>query len=133
MLALLCLAVAGCSFSIPPLTSFSSDDTTGSIKTESWPLAPDLDEKDWRLAEPALHKALVSDEPSAPASWSNPNSGRSGAFLPVAGTFLRDGKSCRAFVARIASSETAKMVQAIGCPLEGDRVAVGKASPWKGI
>jgi 17 kDa outer membrane surface antigen len=126
------IGLSGCSISIP-LGPFASDDTTGSIKPETSPLSPDLDIKDWRIAEPVLSKALLSHEDSAPLEWSNPDSGRSGAFQTVASAFLRDGKPCRAFVARLTLADSVKMLQAIGCPREAGEVAVDKVEPWKSL
>ena len=131
-LGLLALSLAGCSISIP-FTPFMNGDATGSIKPVASPLSPDLDMKDWRIAEPILAQALLSDEPEAPARWSNPDSGRSGAFQPVASTFTREGKPCRAFVARIIVADGPKMLQAIGCPGEAGEVAIDRVAPWKGI
>jgi 17 kDa outer membrane surface antigen len=110
-----------------------NNDTTGSIKPVTSPLSSDLDMKDWRIAEPILASALLNDEPQAPAKWSNPDSGRSGAFQPVAAAFSREGKPCRAFVARIVAADGAKLLQAIGCPGDAGAVAIDKVEPWKGI
>jgi hypothetical protein len=129
---LLALGLAGCSMSIP-LKSFMNNDTTGSIKPVSSPLSADLDMKDWRIAEPVLAQALKSGEPEAAAHWSNPDSGRSGAFQPVAATFAREGRPCRAFVARIVATDGPKMLQAIGCPEADGMVALDKVEPWKGL
>jgi 17 kDa outer membrane surface antigen len=109
------------------------DDATGSIKTNVSPFSPDLDLKDWRIAEPILAQALRSGQPETAALWSNPDSGHSGAFQPVAGSFARAGKSCRAFVARVAFADESKMLQAIGCSDESGRVAIDKVEPWKGL
>jgi len=89
--------------------------------------------KDWRIAEPVLAQALQSGAPEAAARWSNPDSGRSGAFQAVASAFSREGKPCRAFVARIVVPDGPKMLQAIGCPDEAGVVALDKVAPWKGI
>jgi hypothetical protein len=131
-LGVLALGLAGCSMSIP-LKSFMKSDTTGSIKAAASPLSPDLDMKDWRIAEPILAQALQSGEAEAAMKWSNPDSGRSGAFQPVADTFTREGKPCRAFVARILAADGPKMLQAIGCPREDGMVALDKVEAWKGI
>jgi hypothetical protein len=131
-LGLLAPGLAGCSMSIP-LKSFMNDDTTGSIKPAVSPLSADLDMKDWRIAEPVLARALRSGEPDAAMHWSNPDSGRSGAFQPVAATFSREGRPCRAFVARIVAADGSKLLQAIGCPEEGGIVALDRIEPWKGL
>jgi hypothetical protein len=111
----------------------SKDDTTGSIKPLASPWSSDLDASDWRIAEPALAQALLHAEPQAPAAWSNPASERSGAFQPVGRAFLRDGRTCRAFVARINVGEASKLLQAIGCQGDAGAVAIDQAEAWKGI
>jgi hypothetical protein len=119
--------------SIPTLSFMNKDDTTGSIKPAASPLSADLDMQDWRIAEPILAQALLNGEPQAPARWSNPDSKRSGAFQPVASAFKRDGKMCRAFVARVNVAEESKTVQAIGCLNEASGVAIDGVEPWKAI
>ena len=131
-LGLLAPGLAGCSMSIP-LKSFMNNDTTSSIKPTSSPLSTDLDMKDWRIAEPVLAQALQSGEPETAAHWSNPDSGRSGAFQPVAATFSREGRPCRAFVARIVVADGPKTLQAIGCQEADGMVALDRVEPWKGL
>jgi hypothetical protein len=125
-------SLAGCSMSFP-LPSLLSDDTTGSIKPRSTPFAGDLDAADWRAAEPSLAEALKSDANADPKRWSNPASGRGGAFQPVAGSFRREGQTCRAFLARIDTADQSKTMQAIGCLMAGGAVFVDQAQPWKAL
>jgi hypothetical protein len=110
-----------------------NNDTTGSIKPAASPLSADLDMTDWRIAEPVLARALQTGEPEAAVRWSNPDSGRSGAFQPVAATFSREGRPCRAFVARIVVADGPKMLQAIGCQEADGMVALDRVEPWKGL
>jgi hypothetical protein len=129
----LACSLGGCSISIP-LSSFTKDDdATGSIKASASSLLPDIDAQDWRIAEPILAEALRAGEPQSAVRWSNADSGHSGAFQPVAGSFSRGGKSCRAFVARLNVAEGSKTVQAMGCPDDGGRVAIDDVKPWKGL
>jgi hypothetical protein len=128
----LAAALAGCSMSFP-LPSLLSDAQTGAIKERSPPFGDTLDAADWRVAEPSLAEALKSDSHAGPKHWSNPATGRGGAFQPVAGAFKRDGQTCRAFVARIEASEQTKTMQAIGCLVAGDAVFVDEAQPWKAL
>jgi hypothetical protein len=117
-----------------PLPSLLSDDTTGSIKGgRSTPFSDALDSTDWRVAEPSLAEALKSDARAEPKRWSNPASGRGGAFQPVAGTFKRDGQTCRAFLARIETADQTKTMQAVGCLMAGGAVFVDEAQPWKAL
>jgi surface antigen len=129
---LIAAALAGCAVSVP-LPSFMNSDTTGAIKPRASPLSADLDDADWRIAEPVLATALKTEQGGQPAAWANPTSGHGGAFQPVAGAFKRDGQTCRAFVARINAADQSKIVQAIGCLAAGDAVFVDQAQPWKAL
>jgi hypothetical protein len=124
--------LAGCSMNFP-LPSLMTDDATGSIKPRQTPFAGDLDEGDWRIAEPRLAEALKSGGRDEPKQWANPTSGRQGAFQPVAGAFNRDGQTCRAFLARISGPNSTKTLQGIGCLMAGDAVFVDEAQPWKAL
>lgn len=130
--AALAAALAGCAMTFP-LPSLISDETTGSIKAQPAPFAGDLDETDWRIAEPRLAEALKSGIEDTPKQWDNPASGHRGAFQPVAGAFKRDGQTCRAFLARINAAEGSKTMQGIGCLMAGDAVFVDEAQPWKAL
>jgi len=122
--------LAGCSINVP-LPSLMSDDTTGSIKARATPFSGDLDEADWRIAEPRLAEALKSATGDEPKQWANPASGRKGAFQPVAGAFKRGEQTCRAFLARISGPDSTKTLQGVGCLMAGGAVAVEEAQPWK--
>jgi hypothetical protein len=130
--ALVALALAGCSISMP-LPSLIDAEPTGSIKPEAPPLSSAFDSRDWRIAEPVLAASLRAPAPAEPARWSNAETGDRGEFLPVAGTFARQGRSCRAFVARLVDGKAAKTLQAVGCPSESGEVAIYDVSPWTGL
>ena len=129
----LAIALAGCALSFPLPSLMSDDDATGSIKARPAAFAGDLDEADWRIAEPRLAEALKSGTEDPPKQWDNPGSGHRGAFQPVAGAFKRDGQTCRAFLARINAGEGSKTMQGIGCLMAGDTVFVDEAQPWKAL
>ncbi|HLW90392.1 MAG TPA: RT0821/Lpp0805 family surface protein [Roseiarcus sp.] len=128
---IIAVSLAGCSMSFP-MQSLLAQDTTGSIRPKSSPISADLDAADWRIAEPKLVQALNADNTGA-THWSNPDSGRSGAFQPVASQFNRDGHACRAFVARVDGVDHSTTVQAIGCLVASDEVLVDQVQPWKAI
>ena len=129
------LALAGCS-SIP-LPGFIDDQPTGSIKPKAAPaaLSSAYDSRDWRLAEPVLSATLRAKDGDQPGAWSNPETGTHGEFLAVAGSFERDGRPCRAFVARVVGKDGApvKTLQGVGCPREGEEAAIYDVSPWTGL
>jgi hypothetical protein len=131
-LAVGALALAGCSISMP-LPSLIDADATGSIKPNSTPLSSAYDSRDWRVAEPVLAASLRAPGQAEPAVWSNAETGDHGEFLTVAGTYAREGQSCRAFVARLVDAHDAKTLQAVGCARESGEVAVYDVSPWKGL
>jgi surface antigen len=130
--ALIAAFLTGCSINVP-LPSLMSGEATGSIKTRPTPFAGDLDETDWRIAEPHLAEALKSSSGDEPQRWANPASGRKGAFQPIAGAFKRDGQTCRAFLARISGPGSTKTVQGVGCLMAGDAVFVEETQPWKAL
>ncbi len=78
-------------------------------------------------------RACARRRPAEPGRWSNAETGDRGEFLPVAGTFAREGQSCRAFVARLVDGKDAKTLQAVGCPSESGEVAIYDVSPWTGL
>ncbi len=130
------LALAGCSVSIP-LPGFIDDQPTGSIKPKAAPaaLSSAYDSGDWRLAEPVLSTTLRAKDGEQPGAWSNPETGTHGEFLAVAGSFEREGRPCRAFVARVVGKDGApvKTLQGVGCPREGEEAAIYDVSPWTGL
>jgi hypothetical protein len=132
--AAVALALAGCSI---PLPGFIDDQPTGSIKPKAAPaaLSSAYDSRDWRLAEPVLSAILRAKDGDRPGAWSNPDTGAHGEFLAVAGSFERDGRPCRAFVAQVVGKDGApvKTLQGVGCPREGDEAAIYDVSPWTGL
>lgn len=116
-----------------PLGSLIDADPTGSIKPKAPSLSSAYDSRDWRVAEPVLAASLRAPGQAGPALWSNADTGNHGEFLAVAGAFAREGRSCRAFVARLVDAHDAKTLQAVGCAGESGEVAVYDVSPWKGL
>ena len=116
-----------------PMPSLIDTQTTGSIAPKDPSLSGAYDARDWRIAEPVLAASLRAPEPAEPARWSNAETGGQGEFLAVAGSFAREGRSCRAFVARLVDGEDAKTLQAVGCPGASGEVAVYDLSPWTGL
>ena len=132
--AALALAPAGCAI---PLPGFIDDQPTGAVKPKAAPaaLSSVYDSRDWRLAEPILSATLRAKDGDQPGAWSNPETGAHGEFLAVAGSFERDGRPCRAFVARVVGKDGApvKSLQGVGCPREGEEAAIYDVSPWTGL
>jgi 17 kDa outer membrane surface antigen len=116
-----------------PLPSLMNDDETGSIKPKTASQPSGYNSRDWRIAEPVLAATLRSAGRGAPATWSNPETGDHGEFLTVASAFVREGASCRAFVARLVDDVGPKTLQAVGCPRENGEVALYDVSLWTGL
>jgi surface antigen len=135
-LAATVLALAGCSIAIP-LPGLVDDEPIGAIKPKAGAtaLSGAYDPADWRLAEPALSTALRAKAGGERDQWSDPDTGNHGEFVAVAGAFSRDGRSCRAFVARIVgkTGTADKTLQGVGCPREGEEAAVYDVSAWSGL
>jgi hypothetical protein len=128
------LTLAGCAI---PLPGFIDDRPTGAIKPNAAPaaLSSAYDSRDWRLAEPVLSATLRAKDGGQPGAWSNPETGAHGEFLAVAGSFERDGRPCRAFVAQVGGKDGApnRTLQGVGCPREGEEAAIYDVSPWSGL
>ncbi len=109
------VSAAGCSTAIP-LPSFigSANDVTGSISPGAR-LSPALDMEDWRRAKGALGLALDPQGNGSPVAWDNPKSGARGAFTPVGAANAVDERICRAFLAEIGGSVSAKSLQGTAC------------------
>ncbi len=83
------------------------------------PLSHNLDVEDWRRARAALATALDPQGNGATVAWDNPQSGRKGAFIPVAAPYPVDGQVCRAFIAKIEGAEARESVQGSACRTGG--------------
>ena len=122
---------------VDSLPGFIDDQPIGAIKPKAAPaaLSSAYDLRDWRLAEPVLSSTLRAKDGDPPGAWSNPETGMHGEFLAVAGSFERDGRPCRAFVARVVGKDGApvKTLQGVGCPREGEEAAIYDVSPWSGL
>ena len=134
LLPVLALAagLGGCSFSMA-LPSFLHDDETGSIVPQRTRLGERIDDDDWRIARPALEKALGATDSDPPVAWSNPATGRSGLFQSVGLPFAREGARCRAFVAGISDKDQKAMLQGVGCVATPGEIDVADVKPWKGL
>ncbi|MFT4098700.1 MAG: RT0821/Lpp0805 family surface protein [Rhodoblastus sp.] len=120
------IAGGGCSLSLPMTASATSADVdrepTGSIARKAAPVSPlshNLDVEDWRRARAALATALDPQGNGATVAWDNPQSGRKGAFVPVAAPYPVDGQVCRAFIAKIEGAEAKESVQGSACRVGG--------------
>ncbi len=118
-----------------PIPGLIDNDPTGSIKPRPSASANPFDSGDWREAEPALRAAMRAEAPAPPSTWSNPETGRRGRFISVAGLFKREGEACRAFLAKVEEpdGETAKQWQGVGCERGEGQIVLEDVAPWPGL
>ena len=115
------------------LPSFLNEDETAAIKPQRAVLSVELDAADWRIAQPALAKAMSAVDPQPPVAWSNADSGHGGLFQSVGLAFTRNGAQCRAFVAGVSVAESKTMLQGVGCLTNQGEVALSGVGPWRGL
>ena len=131
--AMIALATAGCSLSIPLGSLMPSNDYTGSIRAEPPPLP--VGEEDRRFAEAALTVAFDPAETGQMIEWANPKTGAKGAFSRV-GPMVSRGKdnkqaeNCGAFVAVLAGSVSDRWFQGLACAAKPGDWRVIEAKPW---
>lgn len=131
--AMVALALAGCSISMPIASLVSEPETTGSITPKApSPLSSDLNAEDWRRARAALGVALDPQGSGTPVSWDNPESGFRGTFTPVGQPFVQSDEVCRAFLAQVTSPMRTSSLQGSACRPSGGEWAVKEARPFKG-
>ena len=114
-----------------PIPGFTDNRPTGAIKPAA--SANPFDARDWPLVEPALRTAIRADATPDPVAWSNPDTGRHGQLVAVAGAFAQEGASCRAFLARIEDSEGSRSLQGVGCARAAGELAMTGVAPFKGL
>ena len=74
-------------------------------------------------------RRATRSRPSGPIA----ETGARGEFLALGGPPLREGRSCRAFVARLIEGKAGEKLRAVGCPSESGDVAIFDASSWTGL
>ncbi len=120
LLALVAVAVAGCSVAIP-ITGLQTDpNPTGSIGKAVAVLSPGLDGEDLRRAKAALAVALDPQGNGARVVWQNPQSGAKGAFTAAAPPFADEDRVCRAFAGEVSPPAAAERRLAGSACREGD-------------
>lgn len=131
--ALVGLALGGCSIAIGPISGADKAETTGSITPAFHsPLSSDLSQEDWRRAKGALAVALDPQGNGSSVSWDNPESGLKGSFVPVGGPFVQNDVVCRAFVATInGAGDNPVSLQGTACRPTPDEWEVSGVKPWR--
>jgi 17 kDa outer membrane surface antigen len=125
--------LGGCSVSFPLHSFMSDDDTTAAIRPHPTRLSTDMTDADWKIAEPVLAKTLGLTKDAGPIDWANGANEHDGAFEPVGGAFARDGRQCRAFVARLHAGAESRLLQGVGCLKDGEGVDIEQTAAWSGL
>ncbi|MDE2017562.1 MAG: hypothetical protein KGI57_07650 [Hyphomicrobiales bacterium] len=136
--AIMAAALAGgCSISMPIggiwSASSPSSDATGAIgKPDS--LSPTLTSADDSEVAKAIAAALDPEGPGARVTWRSVASGHHGAIVPVADPFADGGKTCRAFIATLATGGggIGQSLQGSACRTDGGPWALQAVKPFAG-
>jgi hypothetical protein len=99
VLALLALALGGCSINFPMTSLVPDPDTTSSIVPAPSPVSLGLTEEEWAEASLALDKALDPLQNGSPVRWADKQSGQAGLFVAAGPAYVRNDQVCRAFKA----------------------------------
>ena len=112
---LLLATVSACSMILPGLT-VADPDVTGAIAPPTGsPLAPTIDDVDWKVASPVLAQALDPLHKGPSASWANIETGAAGVFSPNGPAYLRNDQVCRSFTAQVTSQGRAEKLIGAAC------------------
>jgi hypothetical protein len=89
---------------VPPSTSSSKATFNSSISST-----------DWVYARGALGLALTGPENTPPVPWANPDTGSRGNFAPSAPAELRNGVTCRPFIASRTEKAAEQRIEGTAC------------------
>ncbi len=96
------LLPGGVSDSGPTVIRTVNNDVTGSIPLQMANANANtmgMSAIDWPHAQAALKEALTRTDEGPSVPWDNPASGARGTVTPIAAAFVKDGVSCRNFIA----------------------------------
>lgn len=121
--------VAGCSFSLPSVST-APEETTGSLRKVESRLSGELDQEDWRRAKAALGVALHPQGNGRPVKWDNPETRLAGEITPAGPPYVESDEVCRKFRATIdAPGKPAKTVHGAACKLTADEWVIRDVAP----
>lgn len=126
---LLCVALGGCSVSLPmgSLIGSHDDDQTASI---GQPRIGGLEGEDWRRAKVALTSAMGQDGNGDAVPWDNPDSGTKGSFAAIGEAYATDSGTCRGFRAAIDRKDADDALQGTACADKSGDWVVTDVKPW---
>lgn len=122
------LALCGCSMVLPGM-SLADPETTASITPAGSPLAPAIDDVDWKVASPVLAQALDPLHKGPGASWSNADTGGSGSFTANGQAYVRNDQVCRSFSAAVKTQGREDKLIGVACRLGAGDWTVQKVKP----
>jgi surface antigen len=103
LVALVAVALGGCSINLPMTSLVPEPETTGSIVPAPSPVGMGLPEEAWAQASVALDKALDPLQNGAAVRWSDKESGLAGHFMAAGPAYVRNDQVCRAFKAVVGA------------------------------
>lgn len=126
--AALCVALGGCSVSLPmgSLIGSHDDEQTASVAK---PQIEGLAGEDWRRAKIALDSALAEGDSTAVA-WDNPDSGTKGSFAPIGEAYATNTGTCRGFRASIDRKDADDALQGTACADKSGDWVITDVKPW---
>ncbi|WP_158266754.1 RT0821/Lpp0805 family surface protein [Alsobacter soli] len=127
---MLSAGLCGCSMVLPGM-SVVDPDVTGSLPPPAnSPLAPAIDDVDWKVASPALALSLDPLHKGPSASWKNADTGSSGAFAPNGPAYLRNDQVCRSFTATVRVQGRDEKLVGAACRVGAGDWTVQKVKPF---
>jgi surface antigen len=137
----LALAASGCAtsglgswFASKPkdeARAYASEETTGSVASPRGAAAmAEASETDLVFARLAIVEVLTRGSNDTSAPWENPNSGARGTVTPIASVYVRDGSTCRDFLASYVREGSEAWLQGEACRAQKGRWEVKSLKRW---
>ena len=133
----LAVAVSGCSFSYQLDNLFAKRDGE-KPEQSSWlrlgrpkGASETLPHADWVFARAAVTEVLDKDGNHVSAPWENPGTGARGTVTPLASAYIREGATCRDFLASYVRQGTESWLQGAACRPARGQWEVRHLRPWK--
>lgn len=113
--------------------AYASEEVTGSIASHPVAAASTAappPETDLVFARMAIVDVLKRGSKDTAAPWENPNSGARGTVTPIASTYVRDGATCRDFLASYLRNGSETWLQGEACREKKGKWKVKSLRPW---
>jgi surface antigen len=127
-------AVSGSLFSKsgqPEARAYANEDTTGSVQRTAATSAALPAEGDLVFARKAIVDVLTHGAKEISSPWENPATGVRGTVTPVASNYVKDGATCRDFLASYVRRQGAEVwMQGQACRPKQGAWEVKNMHPW---